>query len=151
MSNQTIKALRKAVAAERGPEDGSVVTFTRAIVRQGDFERDLPPEARKLSYAALFVAGKWYFTGSTSRSPMSARRFAEFLSTPEVQDVRVVTATKPLEKAPKSKVYAIDSDGDKWEPVPNTDLWHCVTESILDRNTDDLKRVYGPITFHGLD
>ncbi|QOP64884.1 hypothetical protein QDW36_gp56 [Microbacterium phage Avocadoman] len=53
---------------------------------------------------------------------------------------------------PKPEVYAIDEDGDRWEPVPNTDLWRCVTElDLSNRTSEDLERVYGPIEYHGLD
>jgi hypothetical protein len=158
MSNQTIKSLRKAVADEAGPEAGSVVTFTRVVADTRDLQADLTVHAKELSYAAIFVNGQWYFTGTTSRSPMTQRRFAEFLASPMVKNVQVVTATEPLDKAEAKKakkakkVYAIDSDGDRWEPVPGTDLWTCVAYPGLDdRDTDALKASMGDVKFFGLD
>ncbi|UVT31687.1 hypothetical protein SEA_KENZERS_58 [Microbacterium phage Kenzers] len=53
---------------------------------------------------------------------------------------------------PPREVYAIDCDGDRWEPVHATDLWHCVDEPMLDdRTTDALERTFEPVTFYGLN
>ncbi|QXN73557.1 hypothetical protein SEA_ABIGAIL_57 [Microbacterium phage Abigail] len=63
-----------------------------------------------------------------------------------------VSITNHFVTAPKPEVYAIDEDGDRWEPVPHTDLWRCVTElDLSNRTSEDLERVYGPIKYHGLD
>ncbi|WZB38666.1 hypothetical protein SEA_JOHNATHAN_57 [Microbacterium phage Johnathan] len=64
-----------------------------------------------------------------------------------------LTAYQPaVATEPKPEVYAIDEDGDRWEPVPHTDLWRCVTElDLSNRTSEDLERVYGPIEYHGLD
>ncbi|QNJ56217.1 hypothetical protein QDW34_gp59 [Microbacterium phage Burritobowl] len=60
--------------------------------------------------------------------------------------------TPAVSAEPKPEVYAIDEDGDRWEPVPHTDLWRCVTElDLSNRTSEDLERVYGPIEYHGLD
>ncbi|QWY79880.1 hypothetical protein SEA_CROZENNI_58 [Microbacterium phage CroZenni] len=67
---------------------------------------------------------------------------------------QIVPGAKPAEPTPEPKpeVYAIDEDGDRWEPVPHTDLWRCVTElDLSNRTSEDLERVYGPIEYHGLD
>ncbi|AVR56727.1 hypothetical protein QDW26_gp61 [Microbacterium phage Didgeridoo] len=55
---------------------------------------------------------------------------------------------------PKPEVYAIDEDEDRWEPVPNTDLWHCTApgcEYLEDLTTERLEERFGPVTFYGLD
>ncbi|QJD53468.1 hypothetical protein QDW38_gp59 [Microbacterium phage Lynlen] len=62
-----------------------------------------------------------------------------------------VEAPITAEPEPKPEVYAIDCDGDRWEPVPNTDLWHCTTDFCRDNTTEQLETTFGPITIYGLD
>ncbi|UVF61113.1 hypothetical protein SEA_EULA_58 [Microbacterium phage Eula] len=66
--------------------------------------------------------------------------------------VELVPHAPAVATEPKPEVYAIDCDGDRWEPVHATDLWHCVDEPMLDhRTTDALERTFEPVTFYGLN
>ncbi|UGL61873.1 hypothetical protein SEA_FRANKLIN22_60 [Microbacterium phage Franklin22] len=61
-------AIRNAVDAAKGPEDLTVIRFAeredrgeatnRAFLEDNDFI-----QSRVLTYAALFVGGRWYITG----------------------------------------------------------------------------------------
>ncbi|AUG84853.1 hypothetical protein PBI_DISMAS_56 [Microbacterium phage Dismas] len=95
-TNPAVKALRKAVDAAKGPAEGTVVRFVRTVSGEYDPIRDQQVVVRKrrLTYAALFVAGSWYLTGTTREAsrPTSHRAFVELLASPEVSQVQVATA-----------------------------------------------------------
>ncbi|WNO26482.1 hypothetical protein SEA_BABYDAISY_59 [Microbacterium phage BabyDaisy] len=66
--------------------------------------------------------------------------------------VELVAYQPAVATEPPRRVWLIDSDGDRWEPVPNTDLWHCIDEpEIRDRDTAGVEALAGPVTIHGLD
>ncbi|UYL86717.1 hypothetical protein QDW41_gp60 [Microbacterium phage QMacho] len=66
--------------------------------------------------------------------------------------IQLAPFRQPAPEAPKPEVYLIDDDGDRWEPVPNTDLWHCVDEpELTDRVQEGVERLAGPVTVYGLD
>ncbi|XAO35726.1 hypothetical protein SEA_SARBEAR_58 [Microbacterium phage SarBear] len=79
-------------------------------------------------------------------------RVREWFDNVGLARVKLVPFLAAQPEAPKPEVYAIDCDGDRWEPVHATDLWHCVDEPMLDdRTTDALQRTFEPVTFYGLD
>ncbi|QOP66648.1 hypothetical protein SEA_LAHQTEMISH_57 [Microbacterium phage Lahqtemish] len=79
-------------------------------------------------------------------------RVREWFDNVGLTRVKMVQFAEPTVEL--TEVYAIDSDGDRWEPVHATDLWHCVAPNcdfLEDRTSEDLERSYGPIEYHGLD
>ncbi|AVR56731.1 hypothetical protein QDW26_gp65 [Microbacterium phage Didgeridoo] len=102
MSNTApaVKALRKAVDNAKGPADGTVVRFVRTVSGDYDPMRDTNVVVRKqrLTYAAVFVNGAWYLTGTLDhRSPartthISHRAFIDLLAGEDISDAEVATA-----------------------------------------------------------
>ncbi|QDP45292.1 hypothetical protein SEA_SHARKBOY_56 [Microbacterium phage Sharkboy] len=99
-TNPAVKALRKAVDAAKGPAEGTVVRFVRTVSGEYDPMRDVNVVVpkRRLTYAALFVAGAWYLTGGGRRASsgpearsVSHRAFVEMLADPAVSRVEVAT------------------------------------------------------------
>ncbi|QJD49876.1 hypothetical protein QDW19_gp61 [Microbacterium phage AvGardian] len=103
-THPAVKALRKAVDAARGPAEGTVVRFIRIVAGEYDPMRDTNVVVRKqrLTYAALFVNGRWYLTGSIAEgrassgpvrtNSMTHRNFVELLGNEDVEDAEVAVA-----------------------------------------------------------
>lgn len=91
----TIKTLRRDIERAKGVPEGSVVLFTRTLPERRDEMAMTIRPALRLSYAAIFVGGKWHFTGAggLGRSQMTHARFLDLMAEPEISEVRLVTET----------------------------------------------------------
>ncbi|MEG2887280.1 MAG: hypothetical protein RR853_09155 [Aurantimicrobium sp.] len=101
-------------------EDGTVITFDRTIKvapgvnthRKRSFDdlfdeedEDTPEygplrtEEKTLTYAALFVGGRWFFTGkgSLGTSKVKSSKLIEMLSEPNISNVKVATGFEPID------------------------------------------------------
>ncbi|AYN56942.1 hypothetical protein HOU45_gp57 [Microbacterium phage Armstrong] len=78
-------SIRAAVDAAKGPEDLTVVRFAelpdRGEAQQEAFMRNepWPDEPRPLTYAALYVAGRWYITGTKGPADNKVVRHQAFM------------------------------------------------------------------------
>lgn len=83
--------------------EGTVVIFDRTINKSWDPLRmeamPLPNgEFKVITYAALFVANRWFFTGQgeLGRSKMKHLQFVERLSDDDISNIRVAGDFMPL-------------------------------------------------------
>lgn len=107
MSIAIAETIKAAVAANRGPEENTVILFqeartgispakAKAFLLDEDDEDDdpfeeTPPAA--YSFAALYVGGQWYLTGvaASSARTMKHRDFMERLASDRVVSAQVAT------------------------------------------------------------
>lgn len=96
MSN-AVKTLRREVKRAKGVKAGTVVTFDRTITFLEGMRRD-EERVQTFSYAALFVGGRWYFTGKggLGNEAMTNSAFIERMAAEDISNVRVVTETEAL-------------------------------------------------------
>lgn len=85
--------LAEQIAKARGPEDGTVIRFDQTV--PASFEADTPE--RTFTYAALFVAGHWYLTGTAHATSLSRQRygnaaFIDLMAKPDITNVEIATA-----------------------------------------------------------
>lgn len=97
--SDTLKFLQKEVKRAKGIESGTVVTFDRFIEkRYNEMERRTEliagGEGKNFTYAAIFVAGRWYFTGEgrLGNSKMTTREFLERIAEEDISNIRLATA-----------------------------------------------------------
>lgn len=100
MSN-AVKTLRREVKRARGVDAGTVVTFDRTITetsRGVTIRDDEGNIGRTFAYAAIFVGGFWFFTGTGAlgSARFTNREFLERMAEPDVSNVRVVTESEAI-------------------------------------------------------
>ena len=97
MSTNAVKTLRREVKRAKGVESGTVVTFDRTIEFLEGIRRD-EKVVRTFSYAAIFVGGRWYFTGQggLGAAAMTNRQFLDRMADEDISNVRVVTESEAI-------------------------------------------------------
>lgn len=94
MNASTIKAIRKEVARTKAIEEGTVVKFDRDMTVSGQAVlRNVPNFPETITYAAIFVGGRWYLTGKgrLGNEALTTRDFFDRLAEPDVSNVQVAT------------------------------------------------------------
>ncbi|UVK61372.1 hypothetical protein SEA_GINGERBUG_37 [Microbacterium phage Gingerbug] len=96
MSN-AVKTLRREVKRAQGVDAGTVVTFDRTITFLEGIRRD-EERVQTFSYAAIFVGGKWHFTGrgGLGQSALTNREFIDRMAESDISNVRVVTESEAI-------------------------------------------------------
>lgn len=96
--SDTLKFLQKEVKRAKGIESGTVVTFDRFINKRWNHmrqEAELLPdgEGKNFTYAAIFVGGRWFFTGAgrLGNSQMTTREFLERIAEEDISNIRLAT------------------------------------------------------------
>lgn len=89
MSN-AVKTLRAEAKRAKGIKPGTVVRFDRTLPASFAENRSIPDT---ITYAAIFVGGKWYFTGrgGLGNEAMNSREFYDRLALPDIANVQVAT------------------------------------------------------------
>lgn len=93
----TAKTLRRDVKRAKGPATGAVVKFDRRKVL-GGLAYDTAERVISLSYAAIFVAGHWYLTGTTGvgAARYTHDQFVTLLASDDITNVAVATEFEAL-------------------------------------------------------
>jgi len=87
-----VKTLSREIRRAKGVKSGTVVTFTRTIEFVEGIRRD-EHVTRTFDYAAIFVGGRWFFTGKggLGQSALTNREFLDRMAEPDISRVRVAT------------------------------------------------------------
>lgn len=90
MSANAIKTLRRELTRAKGVEEGTIVRFDRTLPESFAENRQIPVT---ITYASIFVGGKWYFTGrgNLASQALSSREFFDRMAEPDVSNVQVAT------------------------------------------------------------
>lgn len=88
---EATKVLRKELARARGVEEGTIVRFSRRKVIRDEMTLRDTNRVLYLSYAAIFVAGKWFLTGTAGVGARSYtnREFLELIADRDIYNVEV--------------------------------------------------------------
>jgi len=108
-----IAFIRDEIKKTKGVSEGTVVRFDRVKRRRlrGGLPSVVTPEVQfeefVTTYAALFVAGKWYLTGHESQtamgSPYTNRQFFDdVIGAPETRNVEIASAWDAVEPEDQS-------------------------------------------------
>lgn len=100
--SDTVKFLKREIAKSK-VEEGTVVIFDRTIntrwngMRQ---EAELLPEgdSKTITYAALFVGNRWFFTGKgrLGNERLTTRDFLERMAEPDISNIQVVSVVENI-------------------------------------------------------
>lgn len=102
--SDTLKFLKKEVKRNKGVKSGSVVTFDRLITtRYDDMRRETrelsDDEVKVITYAAIFVNDRWYFTGKghLGNTTMKVREFLDRMAESDISNIRLATAFERID------------------------------------------------------
>lgn len=100
MSTTAAKTLRREVTRAKGVAAGTVVTFDRDMTHENGESviRNVPNFPSTITYAAIFVGGKWYFTGRgrLGQSAMTNTEFLARMAESDIFNLAVVTDTEAI-------------------------------------------------------
>lgn len=98
----TVKFLKREIAKSK-VDEGTVVIFDRVInTRYNPMHMENLPvpegEEKTITYAAIFVANRWFFTGKgrLGNERLTNRDFLERMSEPDISNVRVMTSYEKI-------------------------------------------------------
>jgi hypothetical protein len=89
-----VKTLTREIRRAKGVQEGTIVRFERDMEQSGQSVlRNVPNFPKSITYAAIFVGGRWYFTGrgGLGTSAMTNREFLDRMAEPDISNVRVAT------------------------------------------------------------
>jgi hypothetical protein len=94
MSTSTIKSIRAEVKRAKGVESGTIIAFDREKGLTDLRTLEATGETVTLSYAAIYVNGRWFLTGTSGvgAKSYSNREFFDLIAGETISNVRVATA-----------------------------------------------------------